>query len=173
MKTLCQDAWRVSAMKARCIIFCSTLPGNGEDRYIVRKHTDSVEISMFIEDSLSLPAGCHYAVVFTESATESFIIDESTVFRNVLFLVSQERFWEAHEALEDLWRISEQPRKGMLQALIWVLAAQVHWQMDQPDTAIRMHKRAMKALEYNMEFKYPISEKDVSYIIGKISAPRK
>lgn len=37
-------------------------------------------------------------------------------------------YWEAHEALEDLWRATPPPGRDLYQGLIQAAAAMVHWQ---------------------------------------------
>ena len=43
-------------------------------------------------------------------------------------LFNEERFWESHETLEQLWRVSEGFERDTLQALILTAAAFVHHQ---------------------------------------------
>ena len=57
-------------------------------------------------------------------------IDEAVVLFNA------ERFWEAHEVLESLWRVAEGTEKKLLQGLILVSAAFVHHQKDESKVAL-------------------------------------
>jgi uncharacterized protein len=62
-------------------------------------------------------------------------------------LFNSERFWEAHEVLESLWRVSEGDEKVTLQGLILVCAALVHVQKGEMDVALGILRRARPKLE--------------------------
>jgi predicted metal-dependent hydrolase len=59
-------------------------------------------------------------------------------------LFNKERFWEAHNALEGLWR---QTRNAALQGLIMLAAAFVKLQEGRPDKFERMLKEALHLLK--------------------------
>lgn len=61
-------------------------------------------------------------------------------------LFNGERFWEAHEVLESLWRVAEGSEKKLLQGLILVCAAFVHHQKDEEKVALGVTKRAIPLL---------------------------
>lgn len=61
---------------------------------------------------------------------------------------NQERYWESHEILESVWRISDGDEKGLLQGMILVDAAFVHVQKKEPDVAMGVLRRAVKQLEW-------------------------
>lgn len=61
-------------------------------------------------------------------------------------LFNKERFWEAHEVLESVWRVSKGEEKTLLQGLILVCAAFVHEQKGEPDVALSVAKRAFPLL---------------------------
>lgn len=63
-------------------------------------------------------------------------------------LFNAERYWEAHEVLETLWRNSSGQEKLLLQGLILVCAAFVHSQKGKPEVAIGVMRRASKQLEW-------------------------
>jgi uncharacterized protein len=67
-------------------------------------------------------------------------IDEAVVLFNA------ERFWEAHEVLESLWRVAEGTEKKLLQGLILVCAAFVHHQKDEGKVALGVARRALPLL---------------------------
>lgn len=52
------------------------------------------------------------------------------------------RYFEAHEILEDPWRISRDER---LKTVIWVAAAFVHWQRGRPSGAQRLFTRVLES----------------------------
>src|SRR5206468_6104789 len=59
-----------------------------------------------------------------------------------------ERFWEAHETLEALWRVSSGDEKLLLQGLILVCAAFVHHQKDEEETGQSVLRRASRQLNW-------------------------
>lgn len=62
---------------------------------------------------------------------------------------NSERYWEAHEALEAIWRGSRGEEKSLLQGLILVCAALVHHQKGEDHVGIGILRRAMKQLSYD------------------------
>ncbi|OLB45508.1 hypothetical protein AUH73_05615 [archaeon 13_1_40CM_4_53_4] len=58
-------------------------------------------------------------------------------------LFNEERFWESHEVLEGIWRVSGGSEREALQSLILTAAAFVHFQKGEPDICLSVLKRAM------------------------------
>lgn len=65
------------------------------------------------------------------------------IIAEAMALFNQERFWETHEVLESVWRISDGEEKTLLQGLILVCAALVHEQKGEPDVALGVARRAL------------------------------
>jgi uncharacterized protein len=63
-------------------------------------------------------------------------------------LFNTERFWEAHEVLESLWRAAQGDEKRLLQGLILVCAAFVHEQKDEERVALGVAKRSLPLLSW-------------------------
>ncbi|MDA4128218.1 MAG: DUF309 domain-containing protein [Thaumarchaeota archaeon] len=70
------------------------------------------------------------------------IIGEAVEFFNA------ERYWEAHEDLEAIWRNSNGEEKSLLQGIILVCAAFVHHQKGEKDVSLSVLRRALKQLEW-------------------------
>ncbi|KAA8922637.1 DUF309 domain-containing protein [Thermoplasma sp.] len=160
-------------MRIRCILFCHGGEIPNVDGAIVRRHLDSFESSFFIDDGKVadiLSESCPYAVILCHNCSETLPPDPNVAFRNARHLVLEERFWEAHEALEDAWHVSSGRKKDLIQALIWIIAAQVHWQMGHPDTAMAMHDRGSSILGSEIKFHYPISAEEFDMILKHIQA---
>jgi hypothetical protein len=66
-------------------------------------------------------------------------------------LFNQERYWEAHEVLETVWRNSEYEEKSLLQGIILVCAAFVHHQKREENVAMGVLKRAQHQLHWTPE----------------------
>jgi len=63
-------------------------------------------------------------------------------------LFNEERFWEAHEVLEQFWRVARDEEKRLLQGLILVCAAFVHLQKDEQRVAAGLAKRSIPLLAW-------------------------
>jgi uncharacterized protein len=64
-------------------------------------------------------------------------------------LFNEERFWESHEVLEQIWRDSRGDERDAIQGLILTAAAFVHYQKDEPQVFFSVIKRARAKLEGN------------------------
>lgn len=95
------------------------------------------------------------------------IAREKEIMREAGKLFSEERYWEAHTVLEDLWRASKGEKRTYLQGLILIAAAMVHYQRDEPDIADRIYRRAINLVKstgywkmlsgnINEDFRYPV-----------------
>ncbi len=61
---------------------------------------------------------------------------------------NSERFWEAHEEIEAVWRASSGAEKLLLQGLILVCTAYVHHQKAEGGVAFNVLRRARKQLDW-------------------------
>jgi len=64
-----------------------------------------------------------------------------------LDLFNQERYWESHEALESAWKMASGDEREILQGLILVAAALVHWQKNEKQVTLSVINRARDRLE--------------------------
>ena len=71
---------------------------------------------------------------------------DEELFRKALDLFNKERFWEAHEALEPLWRKAAGDEKETLHGLILIAAAFVNYQKNKMDRAFAVFERALARL---------------------------
>lgn len=62
---------------------------------------------------------------------ESPSIEKTKAIGSGLELFNEERYWESHEALESAWRRVTGDEKEILQGLILLAAALVHWQKNE------------------------------------------
>jgi hypothetical protein len=62
-------------------------------------------------------------------------------------LFNDEKYWEAHEALESVWKNSSGAEKGILNGIILVAAAFVHDEKDEPEICRSILQRAGKKLD--------------------------
>ena len=59
---------------------------------------------------------------------------------------NDEKYWECHEVLEGVWKKTHEGEKDLVQGIILVAAALVHYQKNENDICISIMKRAMEKL---------------------------
>jgi len=57
-----------------------------------------------------------------------------------------ERFWECHETLEGVWKKTHEDEKDLVQGIILVAAAFVHYQKNENEICLSILKRSMEKL---------------------------
>ncbi len=62
-------------------------------------------------------------------------------------LFNEERFWEVHEKVEGIWRVSSGEEKEVQQSIILYASALVHHQKDEKETTLRMLGRALDKMK--------------------------
>jgi len=77
-----------------------------------------------------------------------------------------ERFWECHEILESVWKKTYEGEKDLVQGIILVAAAFVHYQKNEDDICLSILRRAMEKFG-NSSGKY--HEIDVDALRSKVS----
>ena len=78
-------------------------------------------------------------IIEEEIEKEQLVKDGVSYFNN-------ERFWECHEAFEGAWKQSEGEEKELIQGLILVAAALVHYQKAEDDICLSVLGRALEKL---------------------------
>lgn len=79
-------------------------------------------------------------------------LDDDSALRQAVEFFNKERFWEAHEILEQVWRRKEGLEKRLVQGIILTCAAYVHLQKREPSISEGIIKRALRMLQ---DFKEP------------------
>ena len=74
-------------------------------------------------------------------------IEKNQLVKDGIFYFNNERFWECHEALEGAWKQSKGDEKDLIQGLILVAAALVHYQKNEDDICLSVLNRALKKLD--------------------------
>lgn len=77
---------------------------------------------------------------------ESPKMEKEQAVKSGLDLFNQERYWESHEALESAWKTASGDEKEILQGLILIAAALVHWQKNEKPVTLSVLKRARDKL---------------------------
>jgi hypothetical protein len=71
-------------------------------------------------------------------------IQKESVLDNAIFLFNIERFWKSHEVLEGLWKESLGDEKKILNGLILIDAAFVHYQKNEIAVFVSIIKRSLE-----------------------------
>jgi hypothetical protein len=73
-------------------------------------------------------------------------IPKEDAIRQGIFYFNDERFWEAHEVLEGVWKKCYEGEKDLVQGIILVAAALVHFQKDENSICLSVLGRAQDKL---------------------------
>ncbi|MDG6928895.1 MAG: DUF309 domain-containing protein [Nitrososphaerota archaeon] len=128
----------------------SRLKGAAVEVGDVRISSRSIEFDVFCRSAGEVRAALRRAAMGRATAVRRLDVaprarGEAEALDEALGLYAEERFWEAHEALEGAWREKRDAReKAVLQCLILVFAAYVHVQRGEPAVALRMMGRAAR-----------------------------
>ncbi len=68
------------------------------------------------------------------------------VLQEGIQLFNDERFWECHEVLEQMWHPAKGTERDIIQGMILTAAALVHAQKDENEVSLRMLKKAENKL---------------------------
>ncbi len=103
-----------------------------------------------------------------EKIKEEDISKEEAIERaRVLF--NNERFWKCHEVLENVWKQTEGEEKGLLNGVILIAAAFVHFQKGENETCIgilrRAHDKIKSAQVEYYRIKFDLLDKELKNII--------
>lgn len=100
--------------------------------------------------------GKEFGLVLTQKdlENEQTIGDAANVIELGIKLFNEERFWECHETVEQLWRkTSKGPEKDVQQGFILAASALVHFQKDEPSICLGMIPRTLSKLnQWNEQF---------------------
>lgn len=99
--------------------------------------------------------------------------EKSAAIEEAKQLFNEERFWETHEVLEAVWKSSQGLEKQLLQGIILVSTALVHYQKNKLEVCISELKRALPKLEWNSRSYFGIDLQALTeHVQGIISSGR-
>lgn len=78
-------------------------------------------------------------------AVDETITKEEAIEKGIGYF-NHERFWECHEVLENAWKKSEGKEKELIQGIILVAAALVHYQKNENDICLSIFRRALEKI---------------------------
>jgi len=73
-------------------------------------------------------------------------IEKEEALKKARWYFNEERYWECHEVLEGVWKKSYEQEKDLIQGIILVAAALVHFQKNENEICISIMNRAMEKL---------------------------
>lgn len=73
-------------------------------------------------------------------------IEKEEALRRAKQYFNDEKYWECHEVLEGVWKKSFEGEKDLVQGIILVAAALVHYQKNENDICLSIMQRAMEKL---------------------------
>jgi uncharacterized protein len=93
-------------------------------------------------------------------------MEKDKAIKRAMQLFNDEKYWEAHEALEYVWKNASGVEKDLLNGIILVAAAFVHDEKDEPDVCLSILQRARKKVGRASGTYYGM---DLKRIAGRIS----
>lgn len=135
---------------------------------IMRKHSSGIELDFRfpsdpMESNLPVMLGTDMILKVEEDMSG---LSPSELLEASASLVEEERYWECHNCLEELWKRSTGSDKKMLHEIIGVIVSQIKVQMGQREVGERVYNRSVGELkrsnfaniakELPDNFQYPI-----------------
>ena len=128
------------------------LLGSAEKIGNLRISTSAIEFDLFAEkDDLNkseslLEAEISKVITLRSTEPRGSARGEQEALREGIDLFNQERFWEAHELLEEIWHPAKGVERDTIQGLILTAAALVHYQKNEKTVCVSILGRAMTKL---------------------------
>lgn len=94
-------------------------------------------------------------------------IPKEDAINDGIFYFNNERFWECHEVLEGVWKTCYEGEKDLVQGIILVAAALVHFQKNENDICLSIFKRALNKLSHSSGMYHKI---DVDKLRKKVTS---
>jgi len=96
-----------------------------------------------LEDRKSLLTESSFRIVSVRLLdTPPKVVDKEEALDEGIQLFNEERFWEAHEALEQAWHKAKGVERDAIQSMILTAAAFVHYQKGEEEICLSIMKRA-------------------------------
>ncbi len=128
------------------------LLGSGDKIGNLRISTSAIEFDLFAEQTdlnrskNLLDAKISKVVTLRSIEARTSPRGEEETLPEGIDLFNQERFWEAHEVLEEIWHPATGVERDIIQGLILTAAALVHYQKNEKAVCLSILGRAMEKL---------------------------
>lgn len=130
-----------------------TILGSRDKASHFRVSDDALEFNMFAtnEEELAKNKGAlqkSFPRILTLKLIDkaSELVGKEEALRQGVEYFNQQRFWESHEILEQVWNVSTGPERDVVQGLILTAAAFVHYQKGEDDIGLSILARAWNKL---------------------------
>ena len=109
------------------------------------------------------------SILYCDDLSESeHCLTKENVMDHAIFLFNTERFWKSHEVLEGIWKESSGTEKRILNGIILINAAFVHYQKNELDIFISILKRSLEKLSERLGKFYSLDLNQIKEEITKI-----
>jgi hypothetical protein len=112
--------------------------------------------SQFLELDMSIPSSLYLEKIKSKLSQIGTIMEIDRIVEGELDkkvslelarqLFNNEKYWKTHEILEGVWKHTQGDERALLNGIILVAAALVHYQKGEHDTCISIMKRALEKL---------------------------
>jgi uncharacterized protein len=147
-----------------------TLLGSREMIGNLRVSTSAIEFDLFADQAdleqtkNELESRISKVVTLRSIDNLALTRNDDETLREGVRLFNEERFWEAHEALEEIWHREKGEDRDTIQGLILTAAAFVHFQKDEASVCISILGRALEKLGHTNDFR----ELNIRYLRSEI-----
>src|SRR5918995_7143523 len=135
----------------------------------------------YIEFDTSIPDGTDVKKIMTRlesiaplASYEQILerhMEKDVAIKRAVELFNDERYWEAHEALEYVWKNATGTEKETLNGIILVAAAFVHDEKDEQNICISILHRAKRKLDRAGDKYYEINTSEIVQKLSEIINP--
>ena len=139
----------------------------------LRISSRSIEFDLFLEDldkmdEIKKLLDEKWKVFNIKKLNGSQASDRSTILEEGRMLFGEERFWECHEVLEGLWLKTQDEEKTLLQGIILVCAALVHYQRNRSKICLSMLRNYRHKLKWKERYYHGIDIESLRADVDKI-----
>src|SRR5919112_6151505 len=100
-------------------------------------------------------------------------MEKDIAIRRAVQLFNDEKYWQAHEVLEYVWKDATGIEKEILNGIILIAAAFVHDEKNEPDVCISILQRARKKLDRASGIYHGIDTNRIAEMISEIINTRR
>jgi hypothetical protein len=127
-----------------------------------------LEQDLFQNAMSSRLASVGSVLYFDDLSVSEHFLTKKNVLDHAVFLFNIERFWKSHEVLEGLWKESSGAEKRILNGIILINAAFVHYQKNELDIFVSILKRSLEKLSESFGKFYSLDLNQIKDEVTKI-----
>ncbi len=128
----------------------------------------NLEQDLFQNAISSRLASVGSVLYFDDLSLSEHFLTKKNVLDHAVFLFNIERFWKSHEVLEGLWKESSGAEKRILNGIILINAAFVHYQKNELDIFVSILKRSLEKLSESFGNFYSLDLNQIKDEVTKI-----